>query len=80
MMAVVEQTEGGYGSTLVAALARAVGSFAVTGLVVAPLFIGALLGYVVTERLDDPEAIAIEANLPKPGVDAVRPTPASVDG
>jgi hypothetical protein len=80
MMAVFEQADGGGGSTLVGALARGAGGFAVTGVVVAPLFIGALLGYVVTERLDDPEAMAIEANLPEPGLEAVRRMPASVDG
>ena len=63
-MAVFEQTEDGDVPAFVRTLARAVGSFVVTGLIVGPLLIGALLGHFVTERLDDPEGMAIKANLP----------------
>ena len=79
-MTVLEQAEVGYGSTLLGSLARAVGGFALTGVIVAPLFMGAVLGYVVTERLDDPEASAIKANLPESGAKELRRLPLSVDG
>lgn len=79
-MAVFEQADGGYASTWVGSLARAFGSFALTGVIVAPLFIGAVLGYFVTERLDDPEAMGIKANLPEASLQTVRPLPARVDG
>lgn len=63
-MAVFEHTEGGSAPAFVTLLARAVGSLVLTGIVVGPLLIGAFLGYMVTERLDDPEAMVIKANLP----------------
>lgn len=79
-MAVLEHAEGGYASAFVGSLARAVGNFALTGAIVAPLFIGAALGYVVTERLDDPEALAIQANLPEIGLGHPGRTSRMVDG
>jgi len=79
-MTVLEQAEVGYGSTLLGSLARAVGGFALTGVIVAPLFMGAVLGYVVTERLDDPEASAIKANLPEVGAGTTHRFPTGVDG
>jgi hypothetical protein len=63
-MAVFENVEDAYTLPLASYLSRALGSFALTGVVIGPLLVGAFLGYVVTERLDDPEGMAIEANLP----------------
>lgn len=79
-MAVLEQVDGGFGSTFLGSLARGVANFAFAGVIVAPLFNGAVLGYVVTERLDDPEAMAIKANLPESGAKELRRLPLSVDG
>jgi hypothetical protein len=63
-MAVFEHAEGGFAPAFVMGLARALGSLALTGVVVGPLLFGALVGHLVTERLDDPEAMEIKANLP----------------
>ncbi len=64
-MAVFENTEGGFAPAFVTSLAGSLGSLGLTVMIVGPLLLGALFGHIVTERLDDPEASAIEANLPR---------------
>jgi hypothetical protein len=64
-MAVFEHFEGGFAPAFITSLTRALGGLGVVTLIVCPLLIGALFGHIVTERLEDPEASAIKANLPQ---------------
>lgn len=79
-MAVFEQAEGDDSPALVTVLARVLGSFAFTVMIVAPLLIGALLGYLVTDTIDDPEAMAIKANLPLVSSEAMDKTSRNTGG
>jgi hypothetical protein len=70
-VAVFEHADGGYAPAFLTALMRALGGFVLMGVITAPLLLGAVLGHVVTDRLDDPESMAIEANLPLMGAESV---------
>jgi ABC-type nitrate/sulfonate/bicarbonate transport system permease component len=48
-MAVFEQTEGGFAPAFLSSLARALAGFALASMVAAPLVLGGMFGYLVTE-------------------------------
>jgi ABC-type nitrate/sulfonate/bicarbonate transport system permease component len=76
-MAVFEQTEGGFAPAFLSSLARALAGFALASMVAAPLVLGGMFGYLVTEQLDDPEGISFRANLPQVETDGRHGTAAS---
>ncbi|MDG2285354.1 MAG: hypothetical protein P8N43_07475 [Alphaproteobacteria bacterium] len=71
-MAVFEDADGGFTPTLINSLIGALNVFALTVMILSPLVLGAMLGYWTTERLDDPERVSIEANLPNASVGVSR--------
>lgn len=63
-MAIYEDVENSFAQALANAVVRVLAMLALLALIVGPLVIGGFLGHLATERLADPEAMAIEMHRP----------------